>query len=114
MLIFQDCTYFVTVYSSVQQTSMSKVFKLCYGRRGIVYTETLGILMSSTGNIQKVLFYHCLEIGNILESPCPRVRHSVWHSIHPNYSKLSEPSMDGLISSLLYGFIYRGHSLQVT
>ena len=48
----QDCTYFVTVYSSIQQTSVSKVFKLCHGRRGIVYTETRGILMSSTGKLE--------------------------------------------------------------
>ena len=46
--ISSDCTYFVTVYSSIQQTSVSKVFKLCHGRRGIVNTETRGILMSST------------------------------------------------------------------
>ena len=49
---FQDCNYFVTVYSSIQQTSVSKVFKLCHGRRGIVNTETRGILMSSTGKLE--------------------------------------------------------------
>ncbi|XP_063439501.1 dipeptidyl peptidase 9-like isoform X1 [Mytilus trossulus] len=46
--ISSDCSYFVTVYSSIQQTSMSKIFRLCHGRRGIVYTETLGTLMLST------------------------------------------------------------------
>lgn len=46
--ISSDCSYFVTVYSSIQQTSMSKVFRLCQGRRGMLYTETLGILMSSS------------------------------------------------------------------
>lgn len=83
-----ELSVFVTVYSSVQQTPVSSVHRICHRDNGQIYTETVGIVMPSVACPE----YHPPDLFSY-KSVCGRTMHGLYYKPHDFQSGVKYPTV---------------------